>query len=100
MDDRPALLVVRRVWFEAFASGAKTVEYRRHRPPFTDRVFYPGRPVRIAYNYRLAVTPVLFAVVTRFEVARMRDYPQLAAIWPEAAPEAELALIHLHVALP
>lgn len=43
------------------ASGAKTTEYRRHRPPFTDRVFYPGRWVRIAYSYNIKLHPTLIA---------------------------------------
>jgi len=28
------LIVVKRVYFDLFVSGAKTVEHRRHRPPF------------------------------------------------------------------
>jgi hypothetical protein len=73
MEDpvKPALLVVRRVYFERFASGAKTIEHRRHRPPFTARTFYPGRRlVRIAYNYNVAKLPSLIAQVISFDVMR------------------------------
>jgi hypothetical protein len=36
-------LVVQRDVFNAFANGTKTIEYRRHKPPFTARNFWPGR---------------------------------------------------------
>ena len=90
---KPALIVVRRVYFERFASGAKTIEYRRHRPPFTARVFYPGRVVRIAYNYRIALYPTLLARVVSFDVAPPRDHPALREVWPGLLDGDEIALI-------
>jgi len=47
----------------------KTIEYRRHKGQFNARVFYSGRRVRIAYNYKINLDPSLTAMVTRFEVA-------------------------------
>ena len=94
---KPALIVVRRVYFERFASGAKTIEYRRHRPPFTARVFYPGRLVRIAYNYDLKRFPTLLARVIGFDVAPAREHPELREIWPGLLDGDEIALIKLAI---
>jgi hypothetical protein len=57
INARFPLIVVKRVYFDQFAAGTKMVEYRRHRKPFTQRAFYPGRWVRIAYNYDINKYP-------------------------------------------
>jgi hypothetical protein len=49
---------------------------------FTARVYYPGRRVRIAYNYNLALHPTLMATVKRFEVALASVHPRRRALWP------------------
>jgi hypothetical protein len=95
--ERPALIVVKRVYFGQFASGEKTKEYRRHRPPFTERTFYPGRLVRIAYNYQLGRFPFLLARVTRFEISAASDYPAILAVHPFLDPSEEIAVIGLAV---
>jgi hypothetical protein len=89
------LIVVKRVYFDQFAAGTKTIEFRRHRKPFTQRAFYPGRLVRLAYYYDIARNPSLLARVTRFEVAPARDHPALLDVYPQLQPDDELALIHL-----
>jgi hypothetical protein len=95
------LIVVKRVYFDQFASGEKTVEYRRHRPPFTSRAFYPGRWVRITNNYNLARTPVLLAQVVSFEIDSahrlLSRVPALALIYPDLLSEEEIAAIALAV---
>jgi hypothetical protein len=71
------LIVVKRRYFDEFAAGTKNIEYRLHRKPFTERAFYPGRWVRIAYNYNITKNSSLLARVMRFEVAPARDHPAL-----------------------
>jgi hypothetical protein len=97
VDPAPVpLIAVRREYYEAFASGVKTIEYRRHRPPFTARVFYPGRRVRIRCGYGLA-RPELLATVARFEVKLLADVPRMLGFYPDLAQKDELALIHLEI---
>jgi hypothetical protein len=92
---RPPLIVVKRVYFDQYAAGTKTIEYRRHRPPFTARVFYPGRVVRIAFNFNVKRFPSLLAKVARFDVTRACDHPELVEVYPELLPDDEIALIAL-----
>ncbi len=94
---RTPLIVVKRAYFDQFAAGSKTVEYRRHRPPFTARTFYPGRWVRIAYNYDVKRCPSLIAQVISFDVAPARDHPELIEVYPTLLPDDELALIKLAI---
>jgi hypothetical protein len=103
LTSKKALLVVRRPFFDAFASGAKTTEYRRHRPPFVERIFYPGRLVRIAYNYDINRYPTLLARVLDFDVAAAADHPDamqaLLSVYPSMQPSDEIALIGLALVL-
>jgi hypothetical protein len=69
-EAKPYPLVVKRVFFDQFAAGTKTIEYRRHRGQFTERTFWPGRPVSIRCGYD-GKGPRLAARVTRFQVARL-----------------------------
>jgi hypothetical protein len=93
---KPALLIIKRSYWDQFADGTKTIEYRRHRRMFTTRTFWPGRSVRIVYQYRNA-TPTLMAEVTRFDVDRAANHPFMTEIYPDLAPSDEIALIHLAV---
>lgn len=89
------LLILKKRYWEAFARGEKTTEFRRHRPPFVARTFAPGRLVRLSYNYDLARYPRLVARIADFEVRIARDHPELLDVYPELRPDDELALIHL-----
>jgi hypothetical protein len=97
INARFPLIVVKRVYYEQFAAGTKTIEYRRHRKPFTKRAFYVGRWVRLAYSYNINKYPSLIARVTEFELAPARDHPAMRDIYPDLADDDELALIHLDV---
>jgi hypothetical protein len=93
-------LVVKRDFFEAFANGTKTIEYRQNKPPFTARNFWPGRPVLVAYHYD--AYPHLAAVCAGFAVAPLStlDDPiidRLRAIYPRLDAAAAIALISLRV---
>jgi hypothetical protein len=94
---RPPLIVVKRVYFEQYAAGVKTIEYRRHRPPFAAHTFYPGRWVRIAYNFDVKRFPSLLARVISFDVAPARDHPALIEVYPTLLPDDELVLIALAI---
>src|SRR5436305_12848880 len=89
------LIVVKRRYFDAFVSGVKRFEYRRHRPPFTRRAFYPGREVRLAYSYNINRHPARLARVVSFELRRACDCPDLSTAYPDIAATDELAVIEL-----
>jgi hypothetical protein len=97
-------LIIKRVFFDMFASGIKSVEYRRHRPPFVAKNFWPGRRVRIASRYQ-DLAPggrSLLAHVEAFEVARvsMLEHDTAAlvrAIYPDLDDDGEVALIRLRI---
>lgn len=96
-SEKIPLIVVKRYYFDEYAAGIKTIEYRRHKPPFTERVFYPSRRVRIKYQYHNSA-PELAAIVRRFEWALARDVPvDLRAVYPGLGGDAEIALIHLKI---
>ena len=60
-------------------------------------MFYPGRWVRIAYNYNINRNPSLIARVTRFDLASARDHPAMFDIYKSLRDYDELALISLDV---
>lgn len=49
--DRPLFIPLRREWFEAFARGSKTREWRRYGGVWTERHCWPGRPVTLSLGY-------------------------------------------------
>ncbi|SRR6266851_5877004 len=91
------LIVVRRAYFDQFEAGTKTIEHRRHRPPVTARVFYPGRLVRIAYNFNVKRHPSVLARVISFDVAAARENPKMIEIYPDVLLDDEVALITLAI---
>jgi hypothetical protein len=100
LTTKPALLIVKKRFFNAFASGEKSTEFRRHRAPFTKRVYFPGRWVRIAYNYDVRRSPSLVAQVIRFDVALAGDHPEaeaLRSVYPDLPDDAEIAAIALSI---
>ena len=97
MTDIPVpIIVVRRIYFEEFLAGTKTAEFRRHRAPFTQRVFYPGRAVRIAYGYDNA-KPRLGATVRHFEAKPLREVPDMIGFYADMKMDDEIAIIHLMI---
>jgi hypothetical protein len=100
-ESKPYPLVVKRVFFEQFARGEKTIEYRRHRRPFTANTYWPGRSIVIRYSYNAAQSPELAARVVRFEVGRLDEIGDVAAalktIYRDLADADEIAMIHLQV---
>jgi hypothetical protein len=94
----PPLIVVRRAEYEAFAAGTKTIEYRRHRRPFTRAAFYPGRIVRLAYNFNVKSHPSRLAIVRAFDVRPAASIGiDLSPYYPDLAASDELALIKLEL---
>jgi hypothetical protein len=93
MTAPPLLIHVKRRYFDEFAAGAKTIEYRRHRGRFTARNFWPGRRVIIASG-----RANLAAIVERFAIeladARTREF---RTFWPDITADDEIAAIELRV---
>ena len=66
MTEKPALIVLKRIYFDQFIAGDKTHEYRRHHGRFVEKNFWVGRPVRLAYRYQ--IDPYLLGEISSFEV--------------------------------
>jgi hypothetical protein len=65
---KPHFIPLKAIWFDRFARGEKTVEYRRNAGAFTIRTCWPDRPVILSRGYsgegtvarcRLSSSPVL-----------------------------------------
>ena len=102
--DRAFPLIIRKVFFEQFTRGEKSVEYRRHRPPFVAKNFPPGRPVRIVYRYQDlgAGGRSLLATCEAFDIASlsMLEHDLAAAlktIYRDLAADDDVAMIHLQI---
>jgi hypothetical protein len=99
-DDRPFPIIVKKEVYERYANGEKTAEYRRHRSPYLERIFYPGRPVLIRYNRDATKGPSLRAWVVRFEalplIALDADrVTSLRRFVRDLADSEEIAVVHL-----
>jgi hypothetical protein len=95
VNERVPLIVVKRRWFDAFATGLKTVEYRRYGRTFTERTFYPGRPVRIWFSYDPRRSGELSATVRKFERVTAQVCPEILAIYSDLTMRDLIAAIHL-----
>lgn len=65
---RPLFVPLRTEFFEAFASGAKTVEFRRYGARWNERTCQPGRAVVLSLGY--GKKRRLSGVVTWFKVSQ------------------------------
>lgn len=97
MSDKSPLIVVKRKYYDQFVSGEKTIEYRRIRGSFTERVYYSGRRVKLAYNYDIGRFPYLTATVTCFAQQPARLCPQLMELDPTLDPDEPIAAIYLQI---
>jgi hypothetical protein len=101
--DRPGQLILRKPYFEQFAAGTKTTEYRRYKGQFTQRNFWPGRLIRIAYRYDHAAAglPHLLAAVRSFETRQARWgtplFAEMREVYADLLPGDDIALIGLDV---
>ena len=93
--DKLPLIIVKRRFYDAFCAGTKTIEYRRHRRPFVASTFYPGRVVRLGYNYDIKRYPGRLARVDAFEARTPSACPDLSGVYPGLDPSDEIALITL-----
>jgi hypothetical protein len=51
VTDRPLFVPLKREWFEAFARGDKTDEWRRHGPRWNQGTCWAGREVILSLGY-------------------------------------------------
>lgn len=70
-------------WYEAFASGVKTTEFRKYGPRWNERTCLPGRAVTLSKGYSKGQR--LSAVVDRFERVGGEARIHLKDIKPQAA---------------
>ena len=88
------LIVMRRIYYEAFCDGTKTVEYRRHLRPFKQTTYYPGRIVRLTYRYNKH-TPSRLGRITRVNVQPANAFGEeifaaLCQHYPDLTGDAEI----------
>lgn len=80
------------MWFNAFLSGEKTVEYRAYGPRWNESTCTPGRKALLSHGYS---GDRLGATVSRIEVLPTREAPEVAReLFPHAS---RIAAIHLTV---
>lgn len=96
------VIAVKRIYFDAYARGDKTIEYRRSKPPFTAKTFWPGRPVWIATSYNLNLAQKLPARVRRYELAPLWTLDldlidRLRTLYAGLAGSDPIAMIHLAI---
>ena len=99
--EKPGQLILRRCYFDEFADGSKTIEYRRHRGQFTARNFRIGRRIIIAYRYDHAKAglPHLIGVVRSFEVVPADGdlFSFMREVYPDLRQGDEVALIEIDI---
>ncbi len=84
----PLFIPLRRQWFEAFASGEKRQEWRRHGPRWNAETCAVGRPVTLALGY---TRTRLQGVVTSFAVRPARS-TAVAALYGDGTPCAVIGI--------
>lgn len=67
--EKPLFVPLKKQWFDLFASGEKTAEWRRYGPGWNERTCRPGRRVVLALGY---TRTRLAGVVTSFQVRPAR----------------------------
>lgn len=91
MSAKPLFVPLKGEWFDQFADGTKTVEYRKYGPGWNERTIYAGRPVILSKGYSGAR---IDAVVVSFELVKARDVPRATELYPA---EATLIAIRLRL---
>jgi hypothetical protein len=86
----PVFIPLKKQWFLAFQSGAKTIEYRAYGPRWNERVCTPGRAATISCGYSGAR---ISARIKRFRILPARSAP--AAVRAFFPGVARIAAIHL-----
>jgi hypothetical protein len=87
---KPLFLLLKRKYWEQFAAGTKTVEWRPYGARFNERVLRPGRPIVLSCGY---IGPRLYATVTQFEIVdRAGAPPEARAIYPQQQKFAKISL--------
>lgn len=90
---KPLFIPLKTAYFEAFADGTKTVEYRAYGPRWNERICVPGRPATISHGYS---GNRITATISQFETLILQQAPAPAQ---QLFPHAHLiAAIHLTIA--
>jgi hypothetical protein len=87
---KPFFIPLKRKYWEQFAAGTKTVEWRAYGARFNERVLLSGRPVVLSCGY---TGPRLYAIVTQLEIVdRAGAPPGARAIYPQQQKFAKISL--------
>ena len=87
---RPLFIPLKRKYFEAFAKGEKTTEYRPYGPRWNDKTCVPGRPVVLSLGYgkRDRLSGIIADAVQDPMVAFTREWNEVYGDKPQAVPFA------------
>ena len=83
-------LPLRKIYFEAFANGEKTEEYRLYGPRWNERVCAIARPVTLSCGYS---GQRLYGAVSGFRTLPVRQVPGVSDVYPDASPSDRVAVI-------
>jgi hypothetical protein len=89
---KPLFIPLKREYFEAFASGAKTAEYRKYGARWNEKTCAPGRPVLLSCGY--GKQRRLCGVITAFEI---KNWLEVEAARPIYVFPCMIACIHIEV---
>lgn len=81
MADKPLFIPLTGKWFEAFAAGTKTEEFRPHVPRWSAKHCRIGRPVTLSYGYGKARR--LTGTITGFRICGPDAHPAIREVYPE-----------------
>lgn len=84
-DEKPCFLFLKREYFDLFASGEKTTEWRAWDRQFTDKTYRPGRRIVIRAGYTKGQPELSGVIVRTTRVARSRASQIARELYPNAA---------------
>lgn len=76
---KPLFVPLKTEWFDQFADGTKTVEYRKYGPGWNERTIFAGRRVTLSKGYSGAR---IAAVILSFALVKARDVPRATELYP------------------
>lgn len=85
---------LKKKYFEQFATGEKTEEFRLYGKRWNERVCVPGRDVVLSCGYSGAR---LDGTISAFNVRRAADVPVMREVYPNIAVDAMVACISITI---
>jgi len=88
--EKPLFIPLRGKWFDKFADGSKTVEYRPFGPRWNCGTLWKGRPVTLSRGY--GKHERLHGEIVDWKVVGPSTDPAIAEVYPQASEIAAIAI--------